>query len=36
MRSDQRYRSYGTLKYLLGRAREKFETEPTSGFGARL
>jgi tetratricopeptide (TPR) repeat protein len=30
MRNDARYRSYGTLKYLLGKAREKFSTAPSS------
>jgi len=32
MRSDAHYRSYGTLMYLLGRAREKFSTEPTTAY----
>lgn len=29
MRSDERYRGYGTLKFLLEKAREKFDSEPT-------
>jgi tetratricopeptide (TPR) repeat protein len=29
MRSDPRYRSYGTLKFLLENARERLDTEPT-------
>jgi len=28
MQSDPNYRSYGTLQFLLGKARDKFETEP--------
>jgi tetratricopeptide (TPR) repeat protein len=30
MRHDEHFRSYGTLKYLLAAARERFETEPTT------
>jgi tetratricopeptide (TPR) repeat protein len=29
MRSDSHYRGFGTLRYLLGEARRKFETEPS-------
>jgi tetratricopeptide (TPR) repeat protein len=32
MRSDPHYRSYGTLMFLLGKAREKFSTEPTTAY----
>src|SRR5260370_762179 len=30
MRSDSHYRSFGTLRFLLGAARERFENEPTA------
>lgn len=32
MRGDYHYRSYGTLMFLLGKAREKFSTEPTVAY----
>src|SRR5258708_21619642 len=32
MRNDPHYRGYGTLLFLLGKAREKFSTEPTLAY----
>jgi tetratricopeptide (TPR) repeat protein len=32
MRTDGHYRSYGTLKFLLNAARERFETEPSVAY----